>query len=290
MEKESMRSKQKIGSIVFSLTLVILALLVAPASATKPAIPQFTLTYEKHPYDTQPQYTTDPYTGKSVISVDSYHYDNESIIVKISNQPLTSKIDSTGNKTSLFYSFRFKGHYSSEWTDYRDCYYDISSDHYFHYSGYFNASDSEYTLAELRMIAIGNDLQDGSKVDIQCRALIGHVDQVYYFTPMGDGYSPVFVGEMSDWSQTQTITVGTGETTTSPTEQPTQPTPTQTTTETPTATPTLVPTTTPQDSQRPGSDSIQILDWQTTAIIGLSVAVVVLAVGLAVVWRKLPRK
>ena len=40
----------------------------------------------------------------------------------------------------------------------------------------------------------------GSQVDFQVQALIGHIDYV------GDGYY-IFVGEKSNWSETQTVTI-----------------------------------------------------------------------------------
>ena len=179
--------------------------------------------------------------------------------------------------------FRFKGHYGTEWTEYRDYYYSISSDNYFHYSGFFNASESEYTIAELRGVALGG-ISDGAEIDIQVRALMGHIDQIPYWTYMGDGYSPKFFGEMSDWSGTHTINIASGKTTVNPTEMPIEPTPTPTTNPT---TPTSVPTVTPQDSQGNEPKNSSESNWELVVIVGLVVAVVVLAVGLGVVWRKL---
>jgi hypothetical protein len=253
-------------------------------SIPKPSMPEFTLSYAKHPYDTPAQYTTDPYTGKSVMSSGGYHYENESIEVIINNPPFTSHVDSSGNRTGMFYSFRFKGHYSPEWTEYKDWYYDIYSDHGFHHYGFFNSSDGDYTVAALRKVVLGQ-LPADAEVDVQVKTLVGYIYQKHYWTYMGDGDYPVFVGEESDWSGTQTISLSDGTTVTQPAASPSVPPPTSMPTET--ASPTPTTTAASPDTQ---TAVLQELDWEQVAILVLAGVVAVLAVGLVALWRRLPKK
>ena len=83
------------------------------------------------------------------------------------------------------------------------------------------ASNSEYTdivLSLPYLFGVQNP-PVGSQVDFQVQALIGHIDYA------GDGFYS-FTGQKSDWSNTQTITIGESQTPTSPPATPT-PTPSQ---------------------------------------------------------------
>jgi hypothetical protein len=276
--------------MIFIVVLVSSSLVMVGDSvaSSKPSAPHFTLQYVKHPYDTPPQYTTDPYTGKSVISSGGYHYENASIEVTIKNPPFTSYVDSSGNKTGVFYSFRFKGHYSPEWKEYEDCYSDSScdpSDYMLHHYGFFNSSNGDYTVAALRQIVLGQ-LPADAEVDIQIKTLVGYIYQKYYATYMGDGYYPVFVGEESQWSSTQTVKLSDGTSITQPTAEPTADSPP---TQTPTATPLPTPTAT---ATTPDTQTLVLPDlhWEQAAILVLTGAVAVMAVGMVLLWRRVPRK
>ncbi len=73
----------------------------------------------------------------------------------------------------------------------------------------------------------------GDKVDFQVQAMIGNIHRVYNpnHTSQLDMYPYVFTGEVSDWSNTQTITMPDGSVSsstpdpTTPTTTPTTPTP-----------------------------------------------------------------
>ena len=71
----------------------------------------------------------------------------------------------------------------------------------------------------------------GDKVDFQIQAMIGNIRRIYNpnHTSQLDMYPYVFTGEVSDWSNTQTITMPDGSAS-SPTPDPTTPTTTPTTT------------------------------------------------------------
>jgi hypothetical protein len=216
------------------------------------------------------------------MSSGGYHYENESIEVIIKNFPFASYVDSSGNRTGMFYSFRFKGHYSPDWTEYEDYYYDIYSDHGFHHYGFFNSSEGDYTVASLRKVVLGQ-LPADAEVDIQVKTLVGYIYQKHYWTYMGDGEYPEFVGEESDWSSTQTISLSDSTTVTQPAISPTV-SPTSTPTETPMPTPNVT-------AAAPDTKTTVLPDlyWMQVAVLVLSCAVAVLAVGMVLLWRRLPR-
>jgi len=75
----------------------LLAILPASLAQTKPAVPTFTIEEIYNPYDVPPTYTTDPYTGETILTNSGYHVENKTTYIKIENQPFTQYIvnDST---------------------------------------------------------------------------------------------------------------------------------------------------------------------------------------------------
>jgi hypothetical protein len=244
---------------VIFLGLIVLSMVtlgfVHSAIAT-PSVPEFSLKYVDCSYDTQPVYSIDPHTGKSVMTDPSYHIKNKTIEVTIKNQPFSSSIDSSGNWTSLYYELRFKGHYESDWASYpqRPNY------------GYTNASLTSYTTISLGYSQLG-DVPDGGQEDVQVIALIGHDNEYAVFGTFGEGREYVFSGEASDWSTTQTITIG-------------QSTPTTTPSQSTTSSPTQNPTTTPSVTQFFSFSTFEVV------MVALLVVVAVLLVFVVFYLRK----
>ena len=238
------------GSISKSFALILILiiaisslslLMVKPASAQsipKPSVPEFTVKYVDNSYDVPPTYETDQYTGKTIVTHDGYHVDNRSIELRIKNQPFISYNDSNGNTIRLYYNFRYKGGFTDTWTYYPE---NSNGQSVIHYNGglgndfemyppTYSASNSEYTIVLLRLSLLGppignQEIPDGVNVDFQVQAMIG------YFTRNNYGYI-ILTGQSSDWSPTQTITIGETSSTTSPN-------PTPTSTQNPTPTPTV---------------------------------------------------
>ena len=237
------------------------------SSMLTPLVPEFALKYIDLSYDVPPTYGIDQFTGENVIVEEGRHVDNKSVAFKIENQPFTSYNDSSGNFISLYYNFRFKGHFGDEWK-----YYPFSesggSTHRYSISFYWvsdlspklNASDSEYTDIFLGLPFLFGVFNPsvGSQVDFQVQALIGYIDYA------GDGFYR-YSGQRSDWSSTQTVTVGENQITPTPT-----PTPIPTPTTLPTPTPTIQPSPT-------------IPEFSTTIAL---VSVIVIGTGLLVYFRK----
>ncbi len=178
-----------------------------------PSVPEFTLRYVDNSYDVPPTCGIDQYTGKNVTTKEGYHVDKRSIEFTIKNQPFTSYNDSIGNNICVYYNFRFKGQYGEEWS-----YYPFEPDgrSTIPYNGYswgtgdlspkFPASSSASTVAsiEIKILPI-RSVPNGTKVEFQAQALIGHVD--YESSGLLAGSYYYFIGERSGWSETKTIAI-----------------------------------------------------------------------------------
>jgi len=168
-------------------------------------------------YLSSPITTTDPYTGQNQSYRNSIT--ERGIIVTIKNQPFTQPLDNNGlievNQPCLFYLFQWKGHYSSTWTN--------SSE-----DAVYSDQQSNYTVVRLGMDgnndnSFGSPIQlegisDGGKLDFQVQAFIGYYKYVPTPTQLNPFYptsTAVFVGQSSGWSNTQTIDIINGSTTTS---------------------------------------------------------------------------
>ncbi len=194
--------------LLMALSSLILITAVKPANAQtipKPSVPEFTLRYVDHSYDVSPTTTTttDPYTGKITTKTtrEGYHVDNRTIDFTIKNQPYIKNANTTGYWASgLFYNFRFKGHYENE-TNWKTCPAPSGN-----FDTYFQASNGTETVISLRLYQLAADYQihgfakTGDEIDFQVQALVGHEKSL--------STAIAFQGERSDWSPTQTITVG----------------------------------------------------------------------------------
>ncbi len=287
MNKKSLSSAFLTAILIGGLVLVItLRFGIVQASTDysdipKPSVPEFTVKYEAHSYYIPPTYGIDPYTGENVTTQAGYHVENKSIVFTIKNQPFTSYKDASGNYTSLYYNVRFKGHYEDKWSyfpyDPADGYATGS------YSDTYNASDSDYTIILVRMKVVTTGrmrltgIPAGGQVDFQMQALIGHLDKIYTgstgFAWFGDemDHYYVFTGETSDWSDTQTLTIGESQTSTpSPETTPTQP-----------PSPIIAPTPTPyQEPQH----------IEQEVIISVAIAAAVIGAGLVLLIYLIKRK
>ena len=282
----------KISTLFFVILLVASSLIAvesARAAEPKPSIPEFTLKYVVDSYDVPPTYKTDPYTGKSVIDESGFHVQNNTLEVTIKNQPFTSRMDSSGNYTSLYYAVAFKGHYET------DLQYlpsnalvkglpDDSFGNNVRGSAYLDASHSDYTIISLHNWQSGSVL-DGGQIDFQVQAVLSYIDQSYSggcFT----GAQTTSVAQ-SDWSNTQTVTVSSPTYSNATTPPISTPNPTFNPYY-PTATPfpLINPTTTPilPSTQTGGLFGF---DWVQTALIVMAIVIAVLVVALvAVTWRR----
>ena len=159
---------------------------------TTPSVPEFTLQYVDRSYDVPPTYKTDPYTGQTVIDQHGYRQDNRTIDVTIKNPTFTPSTLIDGNITALFYNVRTKGHFENWTTD----------PNYNHGVSTVRYTSSGYTV--ISFYVGGWNISPGGQVDFQVQAIIGyeHTDPNQCF-----GYHFFTIGK-SDWSSTETITIG----------------------------------------------------------------------------------
>ena len=288
-----------------SVVLMLFALLVLSGlvmvgsvfaqSIPKPSVPEFAVELVDTSYDVPTTYSIDPFTGENVTH-EGYHVESRTIEVKIKNQPFISyKIeDSAGNSWTInfYYNIRIKGHFSEYWIElYRpsDGYTHQWSDSDYTVFSYVWGGDAD-TILGTKMIRI----PAGSQVDFQVEAMIGYVHREYNpnSTSYLDLYPWVFTGEVSGWSETQTMTIEASQTPspeptkspepTSPT--PTSPPPTTKSSPTPTPTPSPTPTPTPKATSTPtptpGSTSPTVIESIMILLVSL------IPIIIAAVYRR----
>jgi hypothetical protein len=202
-----------------------------------PSVPQYTIKFVNSSYEVPTSYSTDPFTGQNVTHP-GYYVENSSIVLKITNQPFVSFIDTINGapwNISLFIDVQMKGHFSENWTS------PYSAD-----LGYLTQSNSEYTIMIFPVVPSessqsGYDIENyypyGSsfhstltgiasdgQVDFRVQVMIGYVHRVP--SSVGNPFFNmpwVFDGQTSAWSNTQTITLPAGSSSTSPSPTPTVP-------------------------------------------------------------------
>jgi hypothetical protein len=195
-----MGSTSKGFSLLLVIVLAVSSLIIVESafaqSIPKPSVPEFTAKLISSPPESQPV--------------------NRTIELSIKNQPSFSDY-------GFFYMVRARinhGNWSLLYT----------------IDNVPHQSDGEYTTfsypSDQPVVEYQYYLGDGikhlfpgDKVDFQVQAMVGSIHRVFNsnFTNQLDMYPYVFTGETSDWSNTQTITIG--ETSASPSPNPT-PTPT----------------------------------------------------------------
>jgi hypothetical protein len=194
--------------------------------------------------------------------------------VTIKNQPYTSYNDSDDHMITLYYHIRMKDHYETNW---HYTIYPVPLE--YRLPEYFPASRADYTTMNIpysgNIIGFsGREFTSPSgKVDFEVEALMGYSTVVMVnpvpFSGRPDDYAYSFNGELSGWSNPQTIEIA------NPQSTPTHP-------------PTLSPApTAPLDTL---ASLLLGLAWEKIAIIALVVAVAVLTVGFMAIWRRMPKK
>ena len=245
---------RKNAALVFILILTLSSLIMVAASSAipKPSVPEFTLTYVVQSYDVPPTYGVDPYTGENVTIQSGYHLENRSIEVSIINQPFSPYNDANGNYIRLYYNVSYKGHYANNWN------------YYPNWRGWYPASSSEFTVIDFSSggnnmssytsssnAEVGTTLSSGVELDFRVQAIIGNVTIIDRGRiQFGELYDYILIGESSDWSSTQTLTIGESQT--------------------PSSSPATTPTPTP------------IQEYQQTELMIIGVVIVTIVVGAGI--------
>lgn len=251
-------------------------------STPKQSIPEFSSKYIDLSYNVPPTYGTDQYTGKTIITEDGYHVDNRSIQFTIKNQPFTPTTDPSGNQTGLYYNFRIKGAYGTEWDYYPFAPNGVTTSRYV---GMFGGNSTEspadlaqsstqYTTITIEIPGVYR-VPPEAQLEVQAQALIGYMVPSDY---MLAGHVYVFTGQYGDWSNTQTITIGESSAV-SAIPNPTSPTNT-------TIVPTIAPTTTPTTTTAIGSTSDTISLPVTTFVLIIAAFLVLIVALLLLLFRR----
>ena len=200
-----MNNLSKAVALIIVVFFVVSSLMMAEsacAQVSKPSVPEFTVQYADHSYDMPPTYTKDPYTGQSHLSRPGYHVDNRTIDITIKNQHFTPYTDANGNSVQLDYNIRSKGHFD-DW--------DSGSTRYMNS---FQMSTSTYT--EISINVASWNIPAGGQIDFQVQATTSYTtyssssgsSAVYGCGGVASEPTPQTTVENSDWSGTQTVTVG----------------------------------------------------------------------------------
>jgi hypothetical protein len=259
----------KLATLLFVAVLTVSSLITTEfafaQSIQKPSVPEFTLQYVDYSYDVPPKTTstTDPYTNETITTtIPGYHVENKTIQATINN-----------NIGASYYNFRYKGHYENEWRYYpfdpnRSLPYFLSDS----YSVPYQASTSSYTVAALPSYFF-KDIRVGGEVDVQVQALFGdfRAEPFGHIGLPAPTYDFYFEGTISDWSDTQTVTIGESQT---PTPSPAA-----------TPTPTPSPETTPFPTNYTGVGLTE-----TEIIIGVAIIAAVIGAGLGLLIYLIKRK
>ena len=209
-------------SSVYALIMILTALSFESTAATPYPVPEFAVAYVDNSYDVPPSYGVDEFTGKTVIKQEGYHVDAKSVVFIIKNQPFAAYTNIEGDQINLYFNFRYKGHFGTEWR-----YYPFSDTGYgtIKYSCTFfsltdetpeiSQSSDDYTekAFPLSFLFSGNTPTSGDEVDFQVQTLVGHIDYE------GDGYYS-FSGEYGSWSDVASLKVGSSQVTVAPSVSP----------------------------------------------------------------------
>jgi hypothetical protein len=249
----------RVACLFFLLLLVASCLVMVQSgyaqSIPKPSVPEFTLKYAVHSIDVPgatPTYTIDPYNGQQKIQdpgSSGYHLDRRVVEIEIKNQPFTRYNDANNNyEISLYYNVSYKGAYETEWK-------------YFYYDqqpgGGFWQSSTDYTVINFTEVP-----NDGGTIEFRVQAQAGYYTE--YYMPFV-AYS--FHGEVSGWSNTQSVDVPGASQSSIPTSMP-------------------YPAVT---SNTPASPENQTTWLLIGAVVGLGAAVAALAIAVTFMYNKIKR-
>jgi hypothetical protein len=184
--------KALLAGIILILLVPLVARVYVSAAVSKPSVPEFTLKFVDKSYYTPAttKSTIDPYTNEtSTTNIPSCHVENLTIELTIENQPLIY-----GENYTIYFNIREKGHFEENWTE-----------HYDSYSQNLPVqSNSAYTVLSI----LANNYPANAQIDFQAQAILGHHYQFYTQSTFFSGpYAGYGVAGISDWSNTQTITI-----------------------------------------------------------------------------------
>jgi hypothetical protein len=200
----SKTSKLIVILIISTFTLASVTTFKQANAQTIPS-PTFSVETPNATYQVPTTYSTDPYTGANITN-QGYTVNSINITFTIQNEPNTS-----------FYLLQYKGHYSTEWRTLNKDGYNITTSVSSGLQTILTICGNNATnpITSATQISPPNqitfyytndweiNLALGSQMDFRLQAVSGslHADPVY-----GANYQ-LAVGNISNWSKTQTITI-----------------------------------------------------------------------------------
>ena len=182
--------------LILTMAISCLSLLTAKSvsaqSIPKPSVPEFTVSPAGPSFDIPPTYSFNSSTGLFDAN-DGYHIQYSTVKITIKNQPFTNQT----SIDSLYYNVRIKphGYPDSYWLEL----FSAGAD------GYPIQAQGNFTIIPVPVEGAepeGNTIPTGATTDIQVEVMIGHIGRNSTYP-----YSYVFLGEVSGWSSTQTVTL-----------------------------------------------------------------------------------
>jgi hypothetical protein len=168
-------------------------------SISKPSVPDFTIQPIGPSFDIPPTYSFNASNGLFYVN-EGYHFEYSTVQVIIKNQAFINQT----NLDHMYYSVRLKPH------NYPDSYWNELFNP--NLDGFPIQSSSNYTI--IPIAAEGStenqyQISAGATTDIQVKAMIGHIERGFNgnATNQIEMYPYVFIGQTSDWSKTQTVTL-----------------------------------------------------------------------------------
>ncbi len=258
-------------AVLMLLALLLLYSLVMISSVfaqsiPKPIVPEFTVALVDSSYDVPTTYSIDPYTGENVTHA-GYRVESRTIEIRIKNKPFTPFLIKNGPNTytvQFYYNLRFKGHFDQEW---REAYNPNVNGYVGRDSGletvislqgdYSSTEGLKLTPDSARFYAT---FPPNAQVDFQVEAMIGYIHHVVAMPFSSD----VFEGEISGWSETQTLTIEASQT---PSPEPK---------------PTSTPTTTPA----PNPKELNLVEIAILILLIAIAALIVVLIGLVLKKRQ----
>ena len=204
---------------ISSLSLVM----VKPAYAQAPPTPIFSISIPTATYQVPTSYSTDPYTGATITN-QGYTVYKLNITFTIQNNPNIS-----------YYLLQYKGHFSSEWSNIYEDGFNItgvaSQGPQTIFTIFGTNSSGPLGQTPINEITLSfptlweRNFAFGSKLDFRLQAINGTIK----ISPLYGANHQMGVGEASEWSNIQTVSIPDGSVTSSDSSNPTvtpSPTPT----------------------------------------------------------------
>jgi hypothetical protein len=172
---------------------------VCALSIPKPSVPEFAIRPVGPSFDIPPTYSFNASNGLFDVN-EGYHFEFSTVEVVIKNQAFINQT----NVDHLHYSVRLKPH------NYPDSYWHELFNP--NLDGFPIQSSSNYTIIPIAVegaTELQYQIPTGATTDIQVKAMIGHIERGFNAnaTNQLEMYPYIFVGQTSEWSNTQTVTL-----------------------------------------------------------------------------------